>query len=69
MKNNLKEIRLQRFMTQQELATCVQVSRQTIGSIERGEHNPTLHLCIRIAIALKVTLDDLFWKIDNASMS
>lgn len=49
-------------MTQQDLAKKVNVTRQTIGLIEKGEYNPSLKLCLNIAHALGKTLDDLFWK-------
>ena len=53
---------LKHTLTQQELADIVGVTRQTIGLIEKGNYNPTLHLCIRIAKALDKTLDPLFWE-------
>ncbi len=40
----------------------VDVTRQTIGLIEKGGYNPTLNLCVRIAKALDKTLDQLFWE-------
>lgn len=48
-------------LSQQELADIVNVSRQTISAIEKGDYNPTVNLCIRICEALGKTLDDLFW--------
>ena len=54
--------RVEKNLTQQELANIVDVSRQTIGLIEKGGYNPTLNLCIRIAHALDKTLDGLFWE-------
>lgn len=56
----LKLRRIARGLTQQELAEQVGVSRQAIGSIERGEGNPNIRLCIKICKALNCTLDDLF---------
>ena len=38
------------------------VTRQTIGLIEKGNYNPTLNLCIKIAHVLGKTLDDIFWE-------
>ena len=58
----LKLARIERSLSQQELADVVEVTRQTIGLIEKGKYNPTLNLCIRIAKALEKTLDQLFWK-------
>ncbi len=58
----LKMARVEHSLTQAELAEKVGVTRQTIGLIENGGYNPTLHLCIAIAKALNKTLNDLFWK-------
>lgn len=66
MKNNinmkLKLARVEKKLSQQELAEKVSVTRQTIGLIEKGKYNPSLNLCIKIAKALDKTLDQLFWE-------
>ncbi|MDO4975961.1 MAG: helix-turn-helix transcriptional regulator [Eubacteriales bacterium] len=62
MKNlRLKAARAAKDLSQQELANLVGVSRQTISSIEKGDYNPTIRLCIDICKALDQTLNDLFW--------
>lgn len=48
--------------TQQDLATAIGATRQTIGLIENGLYNPSLKLCLSIAHALNKKLDDLFWE-------
>jgi putative transcriptional regulator len=58
----LKLARIEKNLTQQELADQVEVTRQTIGLIEKGDYNPTLNLCIKIARTLNRTLDQLFWE-------
>ena len=58
----VKLARVEHNLTQAELAEKVGVTRQTIGLIENGRYNPTLHLCIGIARALDRTLNDLFWE-------
>ncbi len=58
----LKIARVEKGLSQQELADLVDVTRQTIGLIEKGKYNPTLNLCIRIAITFNKTLNDLFWE-------
>lgn len=58
----LKMARVEYSLTQAGLAEKVGVTRQTIGLIESGGYNPTLHLCIAIAKALNKTLNDLFWE-------
>ena len=63
MKNlRMKAARAARNLSQQQLAELVGVSRQTINAIEKGDYNPTIHLCIAICRALDKTLDQLFWE-------
>ena len=63
MKNKkLKLARVERDLSQEDLANLVGVTRQTIGLIEAGNYNPTLRLCVAICRALGKTLDDLFWE-------
>ena len=67
MKNlKLKAARAAMDMSQQDLADKVGVSRQTINSIEKGDYNPTIRLCIAICKALGKTLDELFWDEDTS---
>jgi len=58
----LKAARAAFDMSQQDLADAVGVSRQTINAIEKGEYNPTIRLCVNICVALRKTLNDLFWE-------
>jgi putative transcriptional regulator len=63
MKNmKLKLARIERELSQEQLAAKIGVTRQTIGMIETGNYNPTLNLCLAICRALDKTLDDLFWE-------
>lgn len=63
MKNlRLKAARAAADLSQQELADRVQISRQTINAIEKGDYNPTIRLCIAICRVLGKTLDELFWE-------
>ena len=59
---SVKVARVQKDMTQKDLASAVGVSRQTINAIEQGEYNPTIKLCRAICRALNKTLDELFWE-------
>lgn len=61
----MKAARASKDMTQKALAEAVDVSRQTINMIEKGEYNPTIKLCRAICRALDKTLDDLFWEEDE----
>ena len=58
----MKEARIDKGLSQGELAKLINVSRQTINMIENGEYNPTLILCIKICKVLDKTLDQLFWE-------
>ncbi|MCP5063191.1 MAG: helix-turn-helix transcriptional regulator [Ignavibacteriae bacterium] len=58
----LKIARIENGYSQQELADLVEVTRQTIGLIEKGKYNPTLNLCVKISKVLNKTLNDLFWE-------
>lgn len=63
MKNlRLKAARAAKGLSQQQLADMVGVSRQTISSIEKGDYNPSIKLCIAICKVLDRTLDQLFWE-------
>lgn len=64
MVSKMKIARIEKGLTQAQLAAQVNVTRQTIGLVEKGEYNPSLNLCIAIAKELDRTLDDLFWESD-----
>ena len=57
----LKLARVEKRLSQEELADLVGATRQTIGLIEKEKYNPSLNLCIKIVKALDRTLNDLFW--------
>ncbi|MBR3765479.1 MAG: helix-turn-helix transcriptional regulator [Clostridia bacterium] len=62
MKNKrMKIARIEKDLSQEQLAEKLGVTRQTIGLIEAGSYNPTLKLCVAICKALDKTLDELFW--------
>ncbi len=58
----MKVARVEARLSQEALAKKINVSRQTINMIERGEYNPSLQLCLKICQALNRTLDQLFWE-------
>ena len=65
MKNlKMKSARASMDLSQEQLASKVGVTRQTIGMIEAGKFNPSLQLCIAICKALGKTLNDVFWEDD-----
>lgn len=60
MKNHLEEIRKQRGIKQEDLAAALEVSRQTIGSLENGRYNPSIMLAFKIARYFEMTIEDIF---------
>ncbi len=63
MKNmKFKLSRIEKELTQEQLAEKVHVTRQTISLIEAGKYNPSIKLCIAICKALDKTLNDIFWE-------
>lgn len=63
MKNiKMKVARVEKDLSQEDLADIVNVTRQTISLIESGKYNPSIKLCLSICKALDRTLDQLFWE-------
>ncbi len=60
MKNRLEEMRKDRGIKQEELAISLEVSRQTIGSLENGRYNPSILLAFKIARYFNVSIEDIF---------
>ncbi len=61
LKNNLKEIRTEKKISQAQLAKTVGVSRNTISSIETGQFSPTAKLALVICIALDKKFEEVFY--------
>lgn len=60
LKNRLEEIRKSRGIRQEELAQALEVSRQTIGSLENGRYNPSILLAFKIARYFNMKIEDIF---------
>ena len=60
MKNRLEEIRKERGIKQEELAAALEVSRQTIGSLENGRYNPSIILAFKLARDFNMSIEDIF---------
>ena len=60
MKNRLEEIRKERGIKQEELAAALEVSRQTIGSLENGRYNPSIVLAFKLARYFDMRFEDIF---------
>ncbi|MBD62977.1 MAG: transcriptional regulator [Gammaproteobacteria bacterium] len=60
MKNHLKELRQKDNISQDELASILNVSRQTINSIETGKFDPSLKLVMKMTRYFNIALDKIF---------
>lgn len=60
MKNRLEEIRKSKGIKQEELAAALEVSRQTIGSLENGRYNPSIMLAFKIARFFRMQIEEIF---------
>ena len=60
MKNRLEEMRRRRGLSQEELALTMEVSRQTISSLENGRYNPSILLAFKLARYFEVSIEDIF---------
>lgn len=60
LKNRLEEIRKQRGIKQEDLARVLEVSRQTISSLEKGRYNPSIVLAFKIARYFEMSIEEIF---------
>ena len=60
MKNHLEELRKQHGIKQEDLATALEVSRQTIGYLENGRYNPSITLAFKIARYFQLSIEEIF---------
>ncbi|MNI84671.1 anaerobic benzoate catabolism transcriptional regulator [compost metagenome] len=67
MKNRLEELRKLNGIKQEELALALEVSRQTIGSLENGRYNPSILLAFKIARFFNLSIEDIFFYEEDAS--
>ncbi len=60
MKNRIEELRKEKGIRQEELAMALEVSRQTIGSLENGRYNPSIQLAFKISKYFGLKIEDVF---------
>lgn len=60
MKNRLEALRSERELSQEELARTLEVSRQTISSLENGRYNPSIQLAFKIAHYFGKAIEEIF---------
>jgi putative transcriptional regulator len=66
LENNLRVLRAMKRITQEDLASSLGVTRQTIHAIENGKYNPSLELAFKIAKFFETTIEAVFFYIENA---
>lgn len=65
VRNRVREARSALGLTQEQLAGAVEVSRQSIISIEKGHFLPNIDTALRLSAALKVPVEQIFWLEDT----
>ncbi len=60
LKNRLEELRKTKNIRQEELAAALEVSRQTIGSLENGRYNPSILLAFKISRFFGIPIEEIF---------
>ncbi|WLV79469.1 helix-turn-helix transcriptional regulator [Lacticaseibacillus parahuelsenbergensis] len=60
MKNRIEALRNQHQLTQQDLADLLEVSRQTVSSLENGRYNPSLGLAFKISRVFDLPIERIF---------
>mgnify|MGYP003529856215 CR=1 FL=1 len=60
MNNRIRELRTQRRWSQEQLAAALEVSRQTVNSIENGRYDPSLPLAFKLAGVFELPIEQLF---------
>lgn len=68
MKNRIKELRKEHRISQEELATAVNVTRQTIISLENGKYNASLILAHDIAVYFGKTIEEIFLLVVSSNL-
>lgn len=68
MKTKVRELRLEKGLTQQQLANIVNVSNRTIISIEKEQYSPSLMLAYRLSLVFGITIEDLCCLKENKEM-
>ena len=59
--NHIREMRQQRGITQVQMAVDLQITRQTINTIEKNKYNPSLELALKLVKYFDVPIEELFY--------
>jgi putative transcriptional regulator len=63
--NRVRDYRIERGLTQEELGQAVGLTRQSIIAIEKGRFTPSVHTALMLASVLRIRVDVLFWLTDR----
>ena len=66
MKNKLKVLRAERHWTQADLASALDVTRQTVNAIDKGQYDPTLPLAFKVAALFAMPIEQIFSHAEDA---
>ncbi|MBL6908642.1 helix-turn-helix transcriptional regulator [Luminiphilus sp.] len=66
MKNKLKVLRAERNWTQADLASALDVTRQTVNAIEKGKYDPSLPLAFKVAALFAMPIEQIFSHAEDA---
>ena len=66
MKNKLKVLRAERYWTQADLASALDVTRQTVNAIEKGKYDPSLPLAFKVASLFAMPIEQIFSHAEDA---
>lgn len=66
MKNKLKVLRAERNWTQADLASALDVTRQTVNAIEKGKYDPSLPLAFKVAAVFAMPIEQIFSHAEDA---
>lgn len=61
VRNQVRELRIERRLTQEDLGAAVGLTRQSILAIEKGRFTPSIHTALMLAQALGVSVEQVFW--------
>jgi putative transcriptional regulator len=61
LENRVRELRTECGLTQEALGSAVGLTRQSIIAIEKGRFTPSIETALKLAAALRVSVEDLFW--------
>jgi len=68
VRNQVRELRIERRLTQEALGAAVGLTRQSILAIEKGRFTPSIHTALMLAQALGVSVEQVFWLASEKSV-